>query len=292
MSRNPVVIGLAFLGGFFLFLLLLIIIALFFLVRGKPALPVGEKIGVIEIVGVISSADEVIKDLRQFLNDDSIKAIIVRIDSPGGAVGASQEIYQALKQARQKKPVIASMESVAASGGLYVTLGASRILAMPGTLTGSIGVMMQVPNIKGLLDKVGVKAQVLKSGPYKDAGSIFRPLKEEEKKVLMGTINDIYQQFIEAISESRHIPLAKVKTFADGRVFTGRQAKKYGLIDELGNFERAIEIAASLGGIKGKPHLVYPEREKPWLKWLLGEDFKGQAFSLWFAPLYLTQFAR
>jgi protease-4 len=184
------------------------------------------------------------------------------------------------------------MGSVAASGGLYAALGATRILAMPGTLTGSIGVMMQVPNLKGLLDRVGIEATILKSGPYKDAGSIFRPLTEDEKKVLMATIRDIYQQFVETVAKARNLPLEKVKKFADGRVFTGRQAKEYGLVDELGNFERAIQVAADLAGIKGKPHLVYPRREKGLLKRLLGEDLRGQGVAFWFSPLYIAEFGR
>ncbi len=292
MSRNPIIIGLAFLGAFFLAILILIFIGFFLIfMRGKPTLPVGDKIGVIEIEGLISSADEIIKDFHEFAKDSSVKAIIVRIDSPGGAAGASQEIYEEIKRVRKKKPVVVSMGSVAASGGLYAALGATKILAMPGTLTGSIGVMIQVPNIKKFLDKLGINTTILKSGPYKDTGSIFRPLEKEERKVLMDTINDIYEQFIKAIVESRHLPLEKVKKFADGRVFTGRQAKEYGLIDELGNFERAIEVAASLAGIKGEPHLIYPERKRTWLRRLLGEDLKERVRLFWFTPLYIAEFA-
>ena len=293
MSRNPIVIGLAFLGAFFLIIFLLILVAFFLLfMHARPTLPIGDKIGVIEIVGLISSADDIIEDFREFVKDDSVKAIIVRIDSPGGAVGASQEIYEEIKRVGKKKPVVVSMGSVAASGGLYAALGATKILALPGTLTGSIGVMMQIPNIKGLLEKLGINATVLKSGPYKDVGSIFRPVGKEEKRVLMNTINEIYDQFVKAIVESRHIPLEKVKKFADGRVFTGRQAKEYGLIDELGNFERAIEVATSLAGIKGEPHLVYPERKRAWLRRLLGEDLKEKAKLFWFTPLYVAEFVK
>ncbi len=292
MARNPFVVGLAFLGGFFLFVLILLVITTVFLLRGKPTLHKGPQIGVVEIVGVISSAEETIKDLKNFIDDDHVKAIVVRIDSPGGAVGASQELYEAIKEASQTKPVVVSMGSVAASGGLYAALGATKILAMSGTLTGSIGVMMQVPNVKKLLDRVGIQATVLKSGPYKDAGSIFRPLTPEEKKVLMATIKDIYNQFVEAIVSSRHLDPEEVRKFADGRVFTGRQAKEYGLVDTLGNFGKAVDVAAKLAGLQERPTLVYPEREKSLLRRLVGEDFRGEALNLWFAPLYLASFGK
>ncbi len=288
-SRNTLVVGLAFLGGFFLFLLLLVVIGLFWALKGKPALPHGDRIGVVEIKGLISEADEVLDNLRQFARDESIKALIVRIESPGGAVGASQEIYRELKRISQEKPVVASLGSVAASGGLYVALGAQKIVAAPGTLTGSIGVMIQIPNIRKLLERVGIEATVLKSGPYKDTGSLLRPLTKEEKKILMETIEDVYTQFVQAVSESRGIPEEKVREFADGRVFTGRKAKELGLVDLLGNFEDAVDLAASLAGLKETPHLVYPEEEKPWLKWLMTKSLAPKGLVLLFAPLYLAE---
>ncbi len=288
MSRNPVITGLAFLGGFFLVLFILFVLGIFLLWHGKPDIYSGPKIGVVKIVGVISSSDRILKDLEDFKEDQDVKAILVRIDSPGGTVGAAQEIYEAIKEARSVKPVVVSMGSVAASGGLYAALGATKILAMPGTLTGSIGVMMQVPNLQKLLERLGVQATVLKSGPYKDAGSIFRPLTPAEKKILMSTIEDIYRQFVEAIVSSRHLPRQKVLQFADGRVFTGRKALEYGLIDELGNFEKAVRVASDLAGLKQRPTLVYPSRERSLVRRILGEDFRSEALSLYFAPLYLS----
>ncbi len=288
-SRNTLVVGLAFLGGFFLFLIFLLVIGFFWALKGKPSLPHGEKIGVVEIKGLISEADAVLEDLRQFAQDESVKAIIVRIESPGGAVGASQEIYRELKKIAHQKPVIASMGSVAASGGLYVALGAQKIVAAPGTLTGSIGVMIQIPNIRKLLERVGIEATVLKSGPYKDTGSLLRPLTKEEKRLLMETIRDVYAQFVRAIAESRGIPEEEVKRFADGRVFTGKKAKELGLVDVLGNFEDAVDLAAKMAGLKGKPHLLYPEKEKPWLKWLMTKSLAPKGLVLLFAPLYLAE---
>ncbi|NPB09680.1 MAG: signal peptide peptidase SppA [Thermodesulfobacteria bacterium] len=288
-SRNVLVVGLAFLGGFFLFLILLLVIGLFWALKGKPSLPHGDQIGVIEIKGLISEADGHLEDLRKFSRNDAIKAIVVRIESPGGAVGASQEIYRELKRISEKKPVVASMGSVAASGGLYVALGARKIVADPGTLTGSIGVMIQIPNIRKLLERIGIEATVLKSGPYKDTGSLLRPLTKEEKELLMDTIRDVYTQFVQAVSESRGIPVEEVKKFADGRVFTGRRAKELGLVDVLGNFEDAVDLAAEMAGIKGPPHLVYPEEEKPWIKWLMTKSLAPKGLVLLFAPLYLAE---
>ncbi len=287
-SRNFLVTGLAFLGGLVLFIFFLILLGAFLFLKGPPTLPSGEKVGVVEIRGLITEADPILKNLRQFSQDASIKAIVVRIESPGGAVGASQEIYRELKRLGKEKPVVASMGSVAASGGLYVALGAQKILASPGTLTGSIGVMIQIPNLSKLLERVGVEATVIKSGPYKDTGSLFRPLTEEEKALLYETIRDVYEQFVRAISESRKIPPEKIRQFADGRVFTGRRAKEWGLIDAFGNLEDAIMVAAELAGLEGKPQVVYPEEEKFWLRWLLKEDLGARLSSL-FAPFYLLQ---
>ncbi len=287
--KNFFLAGLAFIGGLFLFFILLIFIALFWTLKGTPSLPSGNRIGVVEIKGLISEADEVLKNLRQFSKDKSIKAIVVRIDSPGGAVGASQEIYRELKKIASKKPVVASMGSVAASGGLYVAMGASKIVASPGTVTGSIGVMIQIPNVRKLLERLGVEATILKSGPYKDTGNILRPLNEDEKKVLMQTIDDIYQQFVKAIAEARGLPENKVRSFADGRVFTGRKAKELGLVDVLGNFDDAVFLALKLAGLSGTPHLVYPEKEKPWLKWLMTKNLASKSLTLLFSPLYLAE---
>ncbi len=287
-SRNFWVTGLAFLGGLFLFIFFLILLGTFLLFKGRPSFPSGEKVGIVEIKGLISEADEILKHLRNFRKDKSIKAVVIRIDSPGGAVGASQEIYRELKRLATVKPVVASMGSVAASGGLYIALGAPKILASPGTLTGSIGVMIQIPNVSKLLEKIGIEATVIKSGPYKDTGSLFRPLTKEEKTLLYKTIKDVYEQFVAAISESRKIPPERIRKFADGRVFTGKKAKELGLIDDFGNLEDAVLLAAQMAGIKGSPQVVYPVEEKPWLRWLMKEDFGSRLASL-FAPFYLLQ---
>ncbi|AEH44031.1 signal peptide peptidase SppA, 36K type [Thermodesulfatator indicus DSM 15286] len=279
---------LAFLGGIFLFFLILFAISLFLLFKGEPTFSSGPKIGLIEIKGVISEADKPLKEIRQFARNKHIKAVVVRIESPGGAVGASQELYLALRELSKEKPVVASMGSVAASGGLYVALGAQKIVAAPGTITGSIGVMMQVPNLSKLLEKIGIEATILKSGPYKDTGNMFRPLREDEKKILYQTINDIYQQFVKAIEDSRGLKEAEIKKFADGRVFTGRAAKEFGLVDELGNLNDAIKLAAKMAGLKGYPEVVYPSKEKLWERFLV-EQKLSQSLAVLFSPLYIMK---
>ena len=178
------------------------------------------------------------------------------MDSPGGAVAPSQEIYEEVKKATLKKKVIVSMGSVAASGGYYISAPADRIIANPGTLTGSIGVIMEIPNIEGLMNKIGVKTEVIKSGRHKDIASAFRKMGKEERLILQGVLDDVHEQFIKAVSEGRKIPFEEAKKLADGRIFTGRQAVEARLVDELGTLEDAIAIAGRLAGIKGEPEVV------------------------------------
>ena len=222
----------------------------------------GPKIGVIQISGTITWPEPYLKAIKEFKEDKEVRAVIVRIDSPGGAVGASQEIYQDLKLLDQEKPVVASLCSVAASGGYYAALGARRIIADPGTVTGSIGVVMQLPNLGPLLKKIGVKTTVVKSGRYKDIGSITREMSDDERQLMQEVLDDVHMQFIEAVAKSRKLPMEKVTSIADGRVFTGRQALEHGLIDQLGNLSVAVTEATRLAGIKEKPYLVYPKKDK------------------------------
>jgi len=221
-----------------------------------------EGIGVVELVGPIISAEEQLSTLRDFRTDDKVKAIVLRIDSPGGAVGASQELFTEVKKTAAVKPVVASMGSLAASGGFYAALGANKILANPGTLTGSIGVILKFANLEELFKKIGYHSEVIKSGPMKDVGSPDRPLTENERAMLQELIDSVYGQFVGAVAESRKIPVETVKTFADGRIFTGAQAKEKGLIDGFGNFSDAVALAAELGGLhEENPQLIYPEKD-------------------------------
>ena len=194
---------------------------------------------------------------------------MLRINSPGGAVGPSQEIYMELIKTRKKKPVIASLGTIAASGGYYIAAAATKIIAAPGTLTGSIGVKLELANVQKLLEKIGIEPVVLKSVPYKDIGSPFREVTPEEKEILVKLLQDIHRQFVADIAKGRHLPLKKVEAIADGSIFTGKEAQKLGLVDMLGNFEDAVKEAARLAGIKGEPNLYYPKKKTPWTKLFL-----------------------
>jgi protease-4 len=230
-----------------------------------------EKIGVIPIDGTISSSQTVTSQLVKFKKDEDIKAIILRINSPGGAVGPTQEIYREVRKTLPVKKVIASMSTVAASGGYYVAAAANKIIAAPGTITGSIGVIMQFIQLEGLLDKIGVRFEVLKSGEFKDIGSPDRKMTERDRKMLNELIQDIQEQFVNGVAEGRNMPVEKVRKIADGRVFSGARAKELGLVDVLGNFQDAVELAKEMAGIKGAVTLVYSEKSRLRLMDLLVE---------------------
>lgn len=240
---------------FFGFLILLIIVSMAFTLFQKN-IPFGEKVAIVRIEGPIIDSKDTVDEIKAYVKDPSIKALILRVDSPGGAVAPSQEIYEEVKKAASKKKVIVSMGSVAASGGYYISAPANRIIANPGTLTGSIGVIMEIPNIEGLMNKIGVKTEVIKSGRHKDIASVFRKMGKEERLILQGVLDDVHEQFIKAVSEGRNMHFDDVKELADGRIFTGKQALAAGLVDELGNLEDAINVAAKLAGIKGEPEVV------------------------------------
>lgn len=225
-------------------------------------LSTGDRIALIRVEGVILDSQTTVGELKRFSENPSVKAIVLRIDSPGGGVVPSQEIHDAVKRARIKnnKAVIASMGSVAASGGYYIATATDRIVANPGTLTGSIGVIMETANVEGLLQKIGVEGVVIKSGKYKDVGSPLRKMSEEERGLLQAVMDDVHKQFIEAVAEGRAIELTDAQALADGRIFTGRQAKEAKLVDELGDLEDAIQLAADVAGIEGEPKVVEPRR--------------------------------
>ncbi len=223
----------------------------------------GKKISVIELMGPIYDSRRIVSQFKHFGEQKSIKAIVFRIDSPGGGVAASQEIYEAVKRVRESgKPVVASMGSVAASGGYYVACGADTIMANPGTTTGSIGVIAEFPNIKELLGKIGVQYEIVKSGRYKDIGSPFHDMTQAEKTHLQSWVDDAYDQFVNVVAEERELSKKAVLRLADGRVFTGQQAQKLGLVDLIGDYEKAITLAAELGGINGKPDVVKLQHRK------------------------------
>ena len=222
----------------------------------------GQRIALVEVLGPILRVDPVVQQLARYTEDEEIPAIVLRIDSPGGGVAASQEIYRAVLRAREYgKRVVASMGSVAASGGYYIAAAADTIVANPGTLTGSIGVIMRLFHMEEVLDRFGLRFETIQSGKYKDTGSISRDMTEDERILLQAVIDDVYGQFVDAIVEMRGIEREGVLEFADGRIFTGGQALEYGLVDLLGDYQDAIDLAAEMVGMERNPPIV-KERTK------------------------------
>lgn len=238
------------------------------------------QIGLVNIKGVIIDARETVTQLGKMAEDPAIKGIIIRINSPGGAVAPSQEIYDEIKRVAKTKPVFSSLGTVAASGGYYVACGSPQIYANPGTLTGSIGVIMEFTNWKKVLDKIGIGNEVIKSGTHKDIGSPLRTMSAEEKALLQEMIDDVYNQFVGAVSKSRDIPMDKLLTLADGRVFSGRQALEYGLVDKLGSLHQAIRDLAQKAGITGKPEIVEKKEKRGLLWYILGERLSSKLNSV------------
>jgi protease-4 len=260
MKQKRILVGLGVIAA----LLIFFFVILFFIGRyagGKSSqLSFGDKIAIVEIKGVISQSSWIIEELQQYLADDRVKAIILRIDSPGGGVGPSQEIYREVMKIKLKKKVVTSMGSVAASGGYYVACASDLIVANPGTITGSIGVIMQFSNFEELLKKIGIKGMVLKSGEHKDIGSHFREMTPEEKAIMQEVLDNVHQQFIQAVADGRKLDRSKVIQVADGRILTGEQAKNLGLVDQMGNLQDTIDITAKMVGIVGKPTVLYPKK--------------------------------
>ncbi|MBW1835385.1 MAG: signal peptide peptidase SppA [Deltaproteobacteria bacterium] len=235
----------------------------------------GEKVGIIELNGMIVDSKDVIQYLKRFREDDSIKAIVIRVDSPGGGVGPSQEIFREIRKTIPFKKVVTSMGAVAASGGYYIAAGTDGIVANPGTITGSIGVIIGFTNFQELLDKIGLVPVVFKSGKYKDTGSPVRKMTEAERKILQNFVDTIHKQFVMAVVEGRKMDQDKVESLADGRIFSGEEAQTFGLVDRLGNLEDAIEWAGQMGGIKGKISTVYAKKKKiSLMKYILDSSVK------------------
>ena len=221
-----------------------------------------EKVGVIEVKGYIGDPQETLQDIRRYREDNSIKSIVLRIDSPGGGVGSSQEIFREVQRTLQDKNVVASLGAVAASGGYYIAAAASGIVANPGTITGSIGVILGFTDIQRLLQKIGITPVVVKSGQYKDTGSPVRSMTDDERILLQGFSDQVHRQFITAIATNRHLEYDKVAAVADGRILSGENAHELGLVDRLGNLEDAIAWAGEMGGITGKVSAVYAKDRK------------------------------
>ncbi|HBG04029.1 MAG: multidrug transporter [Geobacteraceae bacterium GWC2_58_44] len=248
--------------GAMLLLFLVCIVIATALFGDRDRLVGGEGVGLVEIKGIIVDGQETVRQLRELKKDKRVKAVVLRVESPGGVVGPSQEISAEVKGLARVKKVVVSMGSVAASGGYYVSAPATLIFANPGTITGSIGVLMKFSNIEGLMGKVGMKAFTLKTGKFKDVGSPVRSMSPEERQMLQGVIDSTHAQFIRAVAEGRRLPVDQVRRIADGRIFSGEQALSFKLIDRIGTMQDAVEEAGRLGGIKGEPELIRPPKKK------------------------------
>jgi protease IV len=273
-KRAAIVLGVIF-GGLFLVLFGFMLLAYSALKSTGAGLSLesettaGARIGIVEAKGTIGEAapagidsDKVVKLLKKYEKDDDIKAIVLRVDSPGGAVAPSQEIHDAVKRIKARKKVVVSMGGMAASGGYYISAPADRIFAEPGTLTGSIGVIFLHFNVRGLLEWAKVEETTLKSGKYKDTLSPFRPIQETDREEIQSISDDVYSQFVQAVAQGRGMPEARVREIAEGRIYTGKRAKELKLVDELGGFDDAVAAAWGLAGQSGEPKVQYPPRER------------------------------
>jgi protease-4 len=270
--RHPILRGFAILVGVVLAMMIALVIVT--LLGGGEALErmaLRDAVGVVDLRGVIEDATEAIETLDRFRTQDSIVGVVVRIDSPGGAVAPSQETYDAVWRLRGTKPVIASLGNVAASGGYYIASAADVIVAAPGTITGSIGALMAIHYVAPLAEKLGVSEEIVKSGRFKDTGHPFRPLDPEERQLLQGMVDDVLGQFVSAVARGRGMEPERVRALADGRIFSGAQAKEVGLVDQLGGLTEATRIAWERAGQTGEPHLwrVRTHRRRWWVD-LLG----------------------
>ena len=283
MSRRALVI-VASLAIYFVVVVLFVATLRSLSQSGSDGFAVGPRVALVELDGVILDTGELIRDLRQHRENPLVKAVVIRINSPGGVVAPTQELYAALWRLRESgKPVVASLGAVAASGGYYVAVAADRIYANPGTLTGSIGVIMQLANLESLFKKVGVDWVVVKAGSLKDMGNIARPMTPEERRVLQALLDDVHGQFIAAVSRGRNIDQSAMATIADGRIFSGAQARTNHMVDELGGLEDAINGAAKLAGLPTPPKVIAPRRRlsiSEWLRSAVGLPGLGALVSL------------
>ncbi len=257
-----------FIGATVTILFLLFVMATVALIlkfNGKDLTSIGIKsehaVAVVELTGEIMTSEKFTSDLKKQIDDPKVKGIVVKIDSPGGAVGASEEIYRAIKEGTEKKPIVCAMGNLAASGGLMAAMGCQKIIANESTLTGSIGVIMMSPNLRSIMEKVGVEMTVVKSGKLKDAGSPFREMTPEDREFLQGLINKSFEQFVRMVAESRKLEISKVKEFADGRVILGSEAKILGLIDGIGGIKQAAKIALELINDNAEPEIIMPKKK-------------------------------
>jgi len=284
-KRRDWIIGGVIVASLFFFVVMVLLMLFGLSRRGRMEITgPGDKVALIELKGLIYDSRDIVRQFEKYRKDRSVKAIVFRIDSPGGLVAASQEIYEEVRRVRDSgKFTVASMGGVAASGGYYVACAADTILANPGTTTGSIGVIAEVVNAEKLLKKLGLSFTVIKSGEFKDTGSPYRGITDKEKQYLQGWIDDAFQQFVDAVARERKVARDTLLRYADGRVFTGKQAKEIGLVDALGTYEDAIRIAAKRVHIKGEPQVIKERKRKVTILDLLFQDIDDLAvrFGWW-----------
>lgn len=262
MSKKTVILLTA--GLFFMVVLFMVSVMIAKTLMKGADTPLSAKtgIGLVEVKGMILDSKETIRQLRHFLKQDGVKAVVLRVDSPGGIVAPSQEIFEEVKKFAARKKIIVSMGSLAASGGYYISAPATMIYANPGTITASIGVILKLSNIEALMDKIGIKSHTLKTGKYKDSGSPLREFSPEDRAMLQSVIDNTHEQFIRAVAEGRKLPVEEVRKIADGRILSGEQARGFKLVDRLGTLQDAIEEAGKQAGIKGEPEVILPPRKK------------------------------
>lgn len=262
MSKKTVILLAA--GLFFMVVLFMVSVMIAKTLMKGADTPLSAKtgIGLVEVKGMILDSKETIRQLRHFQKQDGVKAVVLRVDSPGGIVAPSQEIFEEVKKFAARKKIIVSMGSLAASGGYYISAPATMIYANPGTITASIGVILKLSNIEALMDKIGIKSHTLKTGKYKDSGSPLREFSPEDRAMLQSVIDNTHEQFIRAVAEGRKLPVEEVRKIADGRILSGEQARGFKLVDRLGTLQDAIEEAGKQAGIKGEPEVILPPRKK------------------------------
>jgi protease IV len=293
MARGrTVALALGLIGG--LVVLFLVTLWILVAVLEDGSLPGGPRVALVPLEGIIVDADELVRELRAHQENPAVRAVVLRINSPGGVVAPTQEIFGAVQRLRASgKPVMSSLGAVAASGGYYVATASERIYANPGTLTGSIGVVMQMANVEGLLKKVGVDYLGVKSGRFKDVGNMSRAMTPEERQILQTLLDDVYEQFVRAVADGRKLERDAVLRFADGRIYSGQQALGLKMVDQLGGLEDAILAAGKAAGIEGRPKVLLPRRRISLIDLIRNELGLRQAITLLPAlptlrtPLYL-----
>ncbi|MBK9293356.1 MAG: signal peptide peptidase SppA [Oligoflexia bacterium] len=304
MKKNPLLVLLAIFGAATVLVLVAIGGALYTAFSDRVPSLANNSVAIIDVKGIITDSRAFIKSIKKYREAKEVKAIVVRLDSPGGVVGPSQEIYdEILATKKEGKPIVCSLGSVAASGAYYIAAGCDKIVTNPGTITGSIGVIMEFANISKLYEWAKINRYVVKSGQYKDIGSEFRTMTPAEKDIIQGMIDSVHMQFKTAVATGRKMKMEAVTQIADGRIFSGEQAVKKGLADSMGGLEEAVNVAAKLAGIKGEPEIYYPPTKKKRLidlfldrededEAVFGAIKKTLALELIGKPLYLLPLSR